>query len=390
MKNTPHSLVASATVLLALIAAQSIQAASYTYTATGVTNWSAGLWTGGTPASNLDNRLFFSAATGQRMVTTNDLGAGFQLNGLSITNTSSSTNNQAFSIAGNSLNFVKDSSDALPTVTLARNTVNGGSITLSAAFTVTDALTITNNANTSTAATTISSTITNTAGITFNGSGGATVTFGGSGAISGAGGIRHNGSYRINVTGSGAKSYTGDTRISNGTFNLGVNLTGTNAVIVDGGTLTSSVANVDLGVGAVSLSSGVVDAGGTGSAGSFTLAANQIFTATGGTLNFDLISSISFDQILGSGSGTFSLTGTTLALSGLTSATGTYQLFAGFASGSVSGLTITGLDAGLTGSLDSSGLLTISAVPEPSSYAAFAGILSFAWIAARRNRRTAA
>ncbi|HEY9248086.1 MAG TPA: autotransporter-associated beta strand repeat-containing protein, partial [Rariglobus sp.] len=173
-------------------------------------------------------------------------------------------------------------------------------------------------------------------------------------------------------------TYVGATTIQGGTLRLGANLSGTSSVTVSGGTLSSNVANVNLGLGGVSMSAGAINIRDTGAAGTFTLAANQNFSTTGGSLNFDLLGSSSFDQIIGSGTGSFSLIDTTLVLSGsFTSVAGTYQLFSGFGgTNSVSGLTITGIGSGFTGSLDTTGLLTISvaSIPEPSTYAALAGI----------------
>ncbi len=191
------------------------------------------------------------------------------------------------------------------------------------------------------------------------------------------------------LTLSGTNSYRGTTTVSGGTLSLGSNLTGTSSVTVSGGTLTSTIANVNLGLGGTSMGSGAITPRGVGTAGTFTLAANQTFTTTGGTLNFDLVSSSSFDQIIGSGSGTFSLTGTTLALSGLTSVAGTYQLFNGFTSGSVSSLTVTGLNPAYSGVLDTNGILTVSlsAIPEPSTLAALLGVAALG-IAVLNRRRT--
>lgn len=199
-------------------------------------------------------------------------------------------------------------------------------------------------------------------------------------------GITKSGANTLTLT--GINSFSGSTIVSGGTLKLGSSLTATTSVTVSGGTLSGNNAagNITLGAGAVSMSSGAISAGGT-AAGSFTIANNQSFGTTGGTLNFDLVSSVSFDQIISSGSSTFSLTGTTLALSGLTSVSGTYQLFAGFGgTNSVSGLTITGLADGVTGSLDTTGLLTVTAIPEPSAFAALAGVAMLGFASLRRRR----
>jgi autotransporter-associated beta strand protein len=182
--------------------------------------------------------------------------------------------------------------------------------------------------------------------------------------------------------------YTGSTLVSGGTLKLGGatagNLTRTSSVTISGGTLTNAAGDTDLGLGAVSMDSGAMTPGGVGTIGSFTVALDQNFTATGGTLNFDI--GTGFDQIFGSGTGTFSLTDTTLALSGDISVAGTYTLFSGFSSGSVSNLTITGLAGGFTGSLANTGVLTVSAVPEPATYSALAGAAILGFAALRRRR----
>lgn len=196
------------------------------------------------------------------------------------------------------------------------------------------------------------------------------------------------------LTLTGTNSYSGSTVVSGGTLKLGSSLTATTDVSVSGGTLSGndSAANIALGAGAVSMSAGAISAGGAGTAGSFTIAADKNFATTGGTLNFDLGSS--FDQIIGSGTGTFGLANTTLALS-LGSGfayTSTYALFSGFAGGSVSGLTITGYDsAGWVAGLSSSGVLSFAsaAIPEPSACALLAGAAMLATgIVLRRRRST--
>lgn len=192
------------------------------------------------------------------------------------------------------------------------------------------------------------------------------------------------------LTLTGVNSYAGATTISGGTLRLGSGLTASNGVTISGGTLSGNgiATPIALGTGAVSMSTGAIAPGGADFAGAFTLGSGQNFTTTGGTLNFDLLGASSFDQITGSGGGSFSLAGTTLALSGLTSVSGTYQLFSGFGgANSISGLTITGLGAGVTGSLDTTGLLTVTAIPEPSSAAALVGVLALSAGALRRRRR---
>lgn len=193
----------------------------------------------------------------------------------------------------------------------------------------------------------------------------------------------------LTISGSGTQtlagtlSFYGTVAVSGGTLSLGSSLTNASSVTISGGTLTNS-SNVTLGTGAVLMSSGALNILGTGTAGTVTVSANQNFTATGGTLNFDIGGS--FDQIVGSGTGTFSLNGATLSISGLTSVAGSYQIFSGFSSGSVSNLTVTGLTNGLTGTLDGTGLLTVSAIPEPSVFAALAGLGVLGAAFARRRR----
>lgn len=209
------------------------------------------------------------------------------------------------------------------------------------------------------------------------------------GSITGAGGVIKNGTGVQILTGD--NTYTGITEVNEGILQLGsisaVSLANTSGVTIAGGALVNAAGNSNLGTGAVSMSTGSMTPGGIGTVGSFTVADNQAFSATGGTMNFDLQSAASFDQIFGSGTGSFSLMDVTLALSGSTSIAGTYQLFEGFGGiNVVSGLTITGLDAGWTADLDINGLLTVTAVPEPSTYAAIAGLALLGFAGARRRR----
>lgn len=471
-----------------LLATPSAQAATYVYQTNGTSNWSTASWDLGVPASSLDNVISITSPTGNPRVTTNNLGGGFQLNSLTLTNNSTQTNGQTLSVAGNSLNFVTNSSNVLPTITLSKASNSAGAITISAPFTVTDALTITSSVNISSPNTnsiTISGAITNTAGITFTGAGTNTITVG-TGVISGAGGITVSGAYNVNLTGN--NTYTGLTDVQSGRLSLGrsggtiantapvqvsggilnvansdtvaavtlssgtisgvgtltgssysltntgtisaalggsgaltktgagtATLSGTNTysggttvtagvllvaasnslagttgtVDVTGGSFASSVANASLG-GNLSIAGGAVTANDS-SVGSFTLATDADFLLSSGTLKLTLASAASFDQLIGSGSGsTFLITGGTLDLEGsVTDYLATYQIFSGFNSGSVSSLAITNYDtAGYTASLSNAGLLSFTPVPEPSTYGLLGlGIVAFTFLRARKRTR---
>jgi len=207
-----------------------------------------------------------------------------------------------------------------------------------------------------------------------------------------SGSINSSTGLNLAIAGSGTQTlsgsslnYNGTTTVSSGTLLLGGNLNNTSSVTVSGGTLNSNVANVNLGAGAVSMSAGTIDIRGS-AAGKFTLAAGQNFTTTGGTIKFDL--GTGTDQIAGSGIGTFSLTDTALALTlgaGFSYAN-TYTLFSGFTSGSLSGVSISGYDtSNYSASLNNAGVLSFTAVPEPSTMAL--GAIGVALIAFRLRRR---
>lgn len=287
------------------------RAATYTYGSNGTTNWSTATWTPGVPASSLDNIISITNPNGQPRNTTNNLGAGFQLNSLNLTNNTTTTNPQTLSVAGNSLNFVKDSSNVLPTLTLAK--ANGTSatstITVSAPWTVTDALTISSTVGGG--PTSIQGAITNTGGITFTGTGAGAITLG-SGVVSGGGGITVNGSYNVNMTGN--NSYTGLTNVQSGTLTLnrsGGVIASTAAVEVNGGTL--NVAQSDT-VGAVTLSSGTISGAGVLTGSSYSL------TNTG-TISAALAGSgVALSK---NGAGTVTLSGTSTYTGTTTVSTGT-------------------------------------------------------------------
>ncbi|BCU77859.1 autotransporter-associated beta strand repeat-containing protein [Luteolibacter sp. LG18] len=169
------------------------------------------------------------------------------------------------------------------------------------------------------------------------------------------------------LTLSGTNTYSGGTTVSAGGLRAAnVSAVGTGPVLVNGGSLTTAVAN--LGTGALTLQSGSISAN-DAATGTFTLGVNQAFTMSGGTLALSFASASSYDQILGSGTGTFSLTGGNLDLTNsVTDYTASYQVLSGFASGSSSGISIINYNtANYLANLSNSGLLTFTAVPEPGT-----------------------
>jgi autotransporter-associated beta strand protein len=196
------------------------------------------------------------------------------------------------------------------------------------------------------------------------------------------------------LTLTGTNNYGGATTVSGGMLKLGSSLNASNGVTISGGTLSGndSAANITLGTGEVSMSSGSIAAGGVGTIGAFTLGSGQNFSATGGSLRFDLGSGATSDQIFGSGGGAFSVSGTSLELNLLPgfSYNSTYTLFSGFGAGSsIGGLTITGYDtANWSAALGTDGVLsfTATAIPEPATAAALFGVLALAAGTVRRRR----
>ena len=203
-----------------------------------------------------------------------------------------------------------------------------------------------------------------------------------SGVISGAGGITKTGAGTLTLSGAAANSYSGDTLVSAGTLNL--NKTTGNAI----------VGNVTVNSGAVLLlsASNQVDSGATDVV---TLSGGTIRRASGvsevfGDLN---VTANSFLDFSGGTGGTIEFSGldytpSALAALQLVNFTQGNTLIirntSNWASEINSGFTFGGT-GGFGGSTFSDGTFTITAIPEPSTYVAAAGLLAlFLWPVRRR------
>ncbi|HSI08222.1 MAG: autotransporter-associated beta strand repeat-containing protein [Rariglobus sp.] len=156
---------------------------------------------------------------------------------------------------------------------------------------------------------------------------------------------------------SGNNTYTGTTTVSDGTLALGAadRIANTSNLVMAGGTFATGGFNETLGTLTLSANS-TIDMGSLTSALVFADSHSIAWSGTLTLLNFDI---------------------------------GTDTLKFG---SSISALTLAQLNsislAGYTASLDASGFVTFAAVPEPSTYAAFAGMMILGFAAYRRRIST--
>ena len=229
---------------------------------------------------------------------------------------------------------------------------------------------------------------------------------------------------------SGSNTYYGTTTINGGT--LLVN--GTHIAALDGGAYTVNSGGTLGGTGTITpkfatgggvmidVKSGGIVAPGDGGIGTLTFdqtasARTNLWMNSGATFSFDLGAGVTSDRISFVGSATVTDAGfnsNTINFTDLTGgslSTGDYLLFAGDSNTDYSGLTTVGAFTGtsISGTLITAGLavgtglsgynsstlfmsgnniyLNVSAVPEPSSIAALAGLASVGFAACRRRRR---
>lgn len=187
-----------------------------------------------------------------------------------------------------------------------------------------------------------------------------TLTVAGSGTYSYSGVISNGGGFTMSGSGTqtlaGSNTYTGTTTIQSGVLGLGANnvFADSSNFVLNGGTLN---------VGSFSDTVGTLSLGG-----------NASISISGGSFAF------ADSSLLNWGSNILSIGGSFVS--------GSSIRFGTSSSGLTSGqLSLIDLGGGLTAALDSNGYL-VSAVPEPSSFAAIAAMGALGVAANRRKRRT--
>jgi len=197
---------------VAMLALTNVASAANSAWATSTGSWSVGTnWSpSGVPASNQDTTLSFGIISGSTTIGIDDISGTFTLNKLSYA-VSSNNPLRITALAGDTLNFVTNSTGTLPSLNFSGSGTSGTG-TFSVGFTATNALTIN---NTETTPILFSSTIINTGGITLAGTKGFTY----SGVMSGVGSLTVTNTAGT-WTFSKANTYSGDTLVSSGTLNL--------------------------------------------------------------------------------------------------------------------------------------------------------------------------